>query len=83
MWRALTSGDLDRATRLNALLALMVNFQTSLGSYVAIEKHLLWRQGVLPTTVERGPSGYELDEETRDELDRLLVLLQRVNLDGV
>jgi 4-hydroxy-tetrahydrodipicolinate synthase len=83
MWRALTSGDLERATRLTALLALLVNFQTSLDSYVAIEKHLLWRQGVLPATIVRGPVGYELDEETGREVDRLLVLLQRVNLDGV
>ncbi len=77
MWDALTSGDLERATRLNATLALLVNFQTSLESYVAIEKHLLWRQGVLSTTAVRSPSGYALDEETRQEVDRLLELLQR------
>ena len=81
MWRALTTGDLERATRINAYLALLVNFQTSLESYVAIEKHLLWRQGVLEATSVRGPSGYVLDHETRGEIDRLLVLLQRATYD--
>jgi 4-hydroxy-tetrahydrodipicolinate synthase len=48
---------------------------------VAIEKHLLWRQGVLESTRVRGPSGYVLDDETREEIDRLLVLLQRATYD--
>ena len=82
MWTALTTGDLERATRINAYLALLVNFQSSLDSYIAVEKHLLWRQGVLSSTDVRGPSGYRLDEETSAELDRLLELLHRVTFDG-
>jgi len=83
MWRALTSDDVERATHINAYLSLLVNFQTSLDSYIAIEKHLLWRQGVLPSTDVRGPTGYELDAETCREVDRLLELLQRITFDEV
>ena len=76
MWRALRSGNETRAYRINAYLALLINLQTSLDSYVAVEKHLLWRQGVLERTDARGPVGYVLDEETAREADRLLDLLQ-------
>jgi 4-hydroxy-tetrahydrodipicolinate synthase len=76
MWRALTTGDESRAYRINAYLALLINLQTSLDSYVAVEKYLLWRQGVLERTVVRGPTGYQLDDGTRGEIDRLLELLQ-------
>ncbi len=76
MWRALNTGDEVRAYRINAYLALLINLQTSLDSYVAVEKHLLWRQDVLERTDARGPSGYVLDRETATEADRLLELLQ-------
>ena len=76
MWRALNTGDHARAYRINAYLALLINLQTSLDSYVAVEKHLLWRQDVLERRDARGPSGYRLDAETAAEADRLLELLQ-------
>jgi 4-hydroxy-tetrahydrodipicolinate synthase len=76
MWRALASGDESRAYRINAYLALLINLQTSLDSYVAVEKYLLWRQDVFERPDARGPSGYRLDDETRAEIDRLLELLQ-------
>jgi 4-hydroxy-tetrahydrodipicolinate synthase len=83
MWRSLTTNNVEQATRINAYLALLVNVQTSLDSYIAVEKHLLWRQGVLPSADVRGPSGYQLDGETCKEVDRLLELLQRITFDEV
>ena len=40
-------------------------------SFLAIEKYLLFKQGIFRNTVVRGPVGYQLDEETRAEVDRL------------
>ena len=77
MWRALHTGDQDRAYRINAYLALLINLQTSLDSYVAVEKYLLWRQDVLENTNVRGPVGFSLDPDTTAEIDRLLDLLRR------
>ena len=44
-------------------------------AFVAVEKYLLVKQGVLPSAAVRGPVGYVLDKETRLEVDRLFVLL--------
>jgi 4-hydroxy-tetrahydrodipicolinate synthase len=43
---------------------------------VAVEKHLLVRQGVLPRADTRAPHGFVLDHETREEVDRLFDLLR-------
>ena len=45
--------------------------QTSLDAFLAVEKHLLVRQGIFKNTIVRGPVGFQLDEETRREVDRL------------
>ena len=57
-------------------MALLVSLQTSLDSFVAVEKHLLVRQGVLPSDRMRGPAGGVLDAPGRDEVDRLADLLR-------
>jgi len=36
-----------------------------------VEKHLLWRQGVLGRFTHRRPTGFTLDPETEAEVDRL------------
>lgn len=76
LWRALNAGDFARAYRIAGPLALLVSLQTSLDSYVAIEKYLLVRQAVLPSDAMRGPTGHELDALARDEVDRLFELLR-------
>ena len=83
MWRCLSTGDEARAYRINAYLALLINLQTSLDSYVAIEKYILCRQGVLDSTAVRGPSGYRLDTDTSAEIDRLLELLRAATYDDM
>ena len=50
---------------------LLVSMQTTVDGYVAIEKHLLKRQGVIRDTFQRTPLGYVLDAETAAEADRL------------
>jgi 4-hydroxy-tetrahydrodipicolinate synthase len=76
LWKALTDGNYPRAYRIAGPLALMVTQQTSLDSYVAIEKHLLVRQGVFPNDIRRGPVGDGLDAHAREEMERLMALLR-------
>ena len=71
LWRALESGDTLRADRIHGPLAALVSMQTSLDAFLAVEKHLLVRQGVFQNTRVRGPMGFVLDPETRSEVDRL------------
>ena len=75
LWDALSGGDWDTAYEISGVLNMLVALQTSIDSYVAVEKHLLVRQSVLASTRARGPVGFTLDEETRAEVDRLFDLL--------
>jgi 4-hydroxy-tetrahydrodipicolinate synthase len=71
LWRALRAGDAARADRIHGPLAALISMQTSLDAFLAVEKHLLFRQGIFKNTLVRGPVGFRLDEETRREVDRL------------
>jgi 4-hydroxy-tetrahydrodipicolinate synthase len=70
LWSALKSGDTAKADRIHGPLAALVTMQTSLDAFLAVEKHLLVRQGVFKNTHVRGPVGFRLDEETKREIDR-------------
>jgi hypothetical protein len=56
---------------LNSLISL----QTSIDSYVAVEKYLLKKQGVIRSSASRSPHGYFMDRETEQEIDRLYDIL--------
>jgi len=71
LWRALESGDEDRAYAISQPLSALIALQTSLDAFLAVEKHLLVKRGIFKNTVIRGPAGYRLDGETRAEVDRL------------
>lgn len=71
LWRALQSGDTAKADRIHGPLAALISIQTSLDAFLAVEKHLLMRQGIFKNAIVRGPVGFCLDEETRREVDRL------------
>ena len=71
LWRALRSGDAERVIRIHGIVAALISLQTTLDSFIAVEKHLLVRQGVFTNTNRRSPVGYELDDETRIHIDRL------------
>ncbi len=71
LWQALQDGDLARADRIHGPLAALISMQSSLDAFLAVEKHLLVRQGIFTNTRVRGPVGFELDAETRSEVDRL------------
>lgn len=75
LWRALQNGDLNLASRIHGPLSSLITLQNTLDSFLAVEKHLLVRQGVFTNEIIRGPRGYHLDDETRKEVDRLFDLL--------
>lgn len=75
LWRALQANDLEKASRIHGPLSSLITLQNSLDSFLAVEKHLLVRQGVFANEIVRGPRGYQLDTETRAEIDRLFDLL--------
>lgn len=76
LWDALERGDEDRVNAVNGPLTSLVSIQTGLDSFIAVEKHLLVRQGVFDTARVRGPVGFRLDRETTAEVDRLFDLLR-------
>ncbi|MGD7704618.1 dihydrodipicolinate synthase family protein [Microlunatus sp. Y2014] len=76
LWRALEDGDDDRTYAIAGPLAQIVSLQTTLDSFVVIEKHLLQQQGVLDDPRMRGPVAAGIDDHTRAELDRLVVRLR-------
>jgi dihydrodipicolinate synthase/N-acetylneuraminate lyase len=75
LWRALERGDWALVGAIHGPLAALVSLQTSLDSFVAIEKYLLVQQGIFVDERRRHPYGYELDRETALEVDRLVALL--------
>lgn len=77
LWRALEQGDDATAYRLSFPLSSLVSLQVGLDGFLTIEKHLLKRQGIFRNAIVRGPVSYKLDQETRDEVDRLFDLLTR------
>lgn len=75
LWKALEAGDTARADRIHGPLAALVSMQSSLDGFLAVEKHLLVRQGVFKNTIVRGPVGFRLDAETQREVERLFDLM--------
>jgi 4-hydroxy-tetrahydrodipicolinate synthase len=81
LWKALQSGDQARAYRILLPVSALVVMQTSLDAFLAVEKYLLVKQGVLKSARVRGPVGYQLDDETGREVDRLFELVRHA-VDG-
>lgn len=77
LWHALEAGDEETAERISAPLMAMAALFASVDGYVAVEKYLLGRQGVLPRTGQRGPSDFVLDDATRRAVDRQFARLWR------
>ena len=71
LWSALEAGDTGRADRISQTLIKLVELQTNLDAYLAVEKHMLCRQGVFRNTVIRGPVAFELEDDLRTKVDVL------------
>lgn len=77
LWRALVAGDQAAIERISKPVAAIVRLAPGLDGFLAIEKHLLVRQGIFRNEVIRGPVGYRLDEATRAEIDQIFDSLPR------
>jgi len=75
LWNALEAGETVVADAIAGPLAAILTLQTTLDSYVCVEKYLLHRQGVLSSAALRGPVGFGLDPETIGEIDRQVAVL--------
>jgi 4-hydroxy-tetrahydrodipicolinate synthase len=79
LWRALERGDAESADQLHfpicAIIALQM--QAGLDGFLAVEKHLLVKRGVLKAAYRRKPNSWELDPETAAEVERLFAKLQQ------
>lgn len=77
LWQSLKSGDESSTYRIYLPLCALVSLQLQAGldGFLAVEKYLLNQYGLFPNTKRRKPYGWSIDEETRQELHRLLSLL--------
>lgn len=79
LWRALQSGRMTSAYEIYfpicAIVALQM--QAGLDGFLAIEKHLMMKRGLFKNARRRKPYLWELDGETKSEVDRLFALLQQ------
>ena len=78
LWKALESGDMKRAAEIHAPIAKMVSYQTTLDSYVAVEKYLLVKQGIFTNQRQRGPVSFILDNSVSDVIDSAYSELQEI-----
>ena len=76
LWRALEAGDEEEIYRLYFPICAMaaLESQAGLDGFIAIEKYILVKRGLFESARRREPLGWELDEETAREVDRLLAL---------
>ncbi len=78
LYKALEAGDEERIYQLSFPISAIVSMQNSLDAFLAIEKHLLVKQGIFQNRIVRGPKAYLPDEETIAEVDRLFDILTAV-----
>lgn len=76
LWQALENGDRTTVDRIFPIICVLVSLQTGLDGFLAIEKYLLVKQGLFRNTLVRGPVAYQLDQQTRMQVDYWFARLQ-------
>ena len=72
LWNLLEAGERALAEPIaHRLSYLMCHMMNSIDCYCALGKHLLKQRGIVKATHTRGPVRFELDSETRDEVERI------------
>ena len=74
LWHALHAGENSRAYALHAPISAiaMLQLQGGLDGFIAIERQIMHRRGLFPSTTNRSPFSFTLDSETAAEVDRIL-----------
>ncbi len=77
LWEALENKHEERIYQLFLPICAIVSIQMQAGldGFIAIEKYILKKKGIFKTTKRRTPYTWDLDKETEQEVDRLLLLL--------
>lgn len=75
LWKALESGDRNRAEAISGPLANLIALEHSLDAYLAVEKYLMVKQGIFTNEARREPVGYRLDAQTTRHIDALFTSL--------
>lgn len=77
LWRSLRNGNDTRAYEIYFPICGIValQLQAGLDGFLAIEKHILVRRGIFTSDARRTPHTWSLDNETRQEVDRMLDML--------
>jgi 4-hydroxy-tetrahydrodipicolinate synthase len=78
LWDSLVAGDWKRVNLINGAIANMVNLMPVLDAYIAIEKHLLHKQGVFINTNKVEPVSFTFDLETKTEAERIFAYLEEI-----
>ncbi|MCU1551993.1 MAG: dihydrodipicolinate synthetase [Glaciihabitans sp.] len=78
IWNALNTGDFARAYEVTSALSPVLASLTSLDAYVAVEKYLLVKQGVIDHEYRRLPTDFDFDDIARAETDELFDRLATV-----
>jgi 4-hydroxy-tetrahydrodipicolinate synthase len=78
VYRALQRGDDEAVYRVYLPICALVALQTqaALDGFLAVEKYLLVKRGIITSERRRKPYAWELDSETAAEVDRLFAQLQ-------
>jgi len=82
LWAALERGDEAVVGAINAPLTELISLQGALDSFLAVEKHLLVRQGILANAIVRGPVSFRLDGALTERVDSLFDQL-RASVDAL
>jgi dihydrodipicolinate synthase/N-acetylneuraminate lyase len=77
LWKALQTRNEAAIYRLYFPICALVSLQLQAGldGFLVVEKYVLHKKGLFATDRRRQPYGWSLDDETREELDRLLARL--------
>ncbi|MBA63591.1 MAG: dihydrodipicolinate synthase family protein [Planctomycetaceae bacterium] len=77
VWQALQKNEIGKAYEYYLPLCALVSLQLQAGldGFLAIEKYMMKRQGLFTTDLRRDPIQWEMDQETQQELERLLLLI--------
>jgi len=80
LWQALENDDKNRIYELYLPICAIVSLQIQggLDGFIAIERYLLELQNILPPQTPRTPFAYNLDRETRLEINRLYNMLVKI-----
>ena len=78
LWNALEAGDEERAYQIYFPICGLITLQLQggLDGFIVVERYLMHKRGLFKNQVHRPPLGYELDAETRAEIDRLFAIFQ-------